>query len=53
MQKWEYLSETFDHWKFAEDLEEVFGNDGWELVAILQPKPGEAFFIYYFKRPKS
>jgi hypothetical protein len=51
MQKWEYISEMFDTWQFAEDLQR-FGDAGWELVAVLQPKSDKAHFIYYFKRPK-
>jgi hypothetical protein len=51
MQKWEYLLEMFDRWLFAEELQ-GYGNEGWELVAVIRPEPDKAHYLYYFKLPK-
>lgn len=51
MQKWEYVTYTFDTWRFAEKEFKQLGEEGWELVGVLRPEQDKAFFVYYFKRP--
>jgi len=49
MQKWEYL-------KLVDpDAAEMnaWGEDGWELVAVITPHLDDIPYVFYFKRPKA
>ncbi len=51
MTQWEYASLRNDGPASREALNEL-GNDGWELVSVLQGKD-TGQFLYVFKRPKA
>lgn len=49
--KWEYTQHTTDTALEARDLTDNFGDNGWQLVAVLNLSNGRA--RYYFKREKT
>jgi len=51
MTQWEYASLRNDGPASRETLNEL-GDDGWELVSVLQGKD-TGQFLYVFKRPKA
>lgn len=51
--QWEYTAEA-NYSKFpSKKTLDIFGDEGWELVAIIQPIDNTANWILYFKRPKT
>jgi hypothetical protein len=53
MDKWEYLKYYSPELPSAEELND-YGNDGWELVQIVQGKVSNLTgFLAYFKRRKT
>lgn len=49
MQKWEY-KKYFSSKAPAEDELNDWGEDGWELVIIIEDAPGKGFYTYFKRR---
>lgn len=52
LQQWEYKCEANYSKTPTEKTLKVFGDEGWELVAIIPGDTEAAMWILYFKRPK-
>jgi hypothetical protein len=46
---WEYLTTTVK--RSGLDYLQMYGHEGWELVAVISPPNDDAGVTFYFKRP--